>query len=191
MVAPLFALLLSPRFAFGGSAEQSRDDAINGKSLNVQPLEMNGGRTFGLTRLFESHPGVAPGDLVSGALVSHWESDEGLSLQLSHRYHIDELIRVKGAKNFVERARVAPVFFTPAIGHLDSTALPSSGETLFATDSALSENHLVEDEGGEFSTNARLHGSWCLRRRCNRGAHGEIWRATRSTTGSAESKSCI
>jgi hypothetical protein len=175
-----------------GTAEYFHDEVPNGKKLKVQPLRFNDGvadETFGLS---EAHPGVAPGDLVSGALVTHWESQESLSLQLSYRYQLDRLIRIKGAKNFVERSRVSPIFFTPAIGHLELSAFPSNNLSIAKSESNNFEEEVVEGHDVGFPTSsARLHGSWCLRRRCNRGAHGEIWRATRISADSAEREYCV
>ena len=176
-----------------GAAQYLHEGEQNGKKMKVQSLQLNGWATNELPISSVAHPGAAPGDLVSGALVTHWDSKEALSLQPSHRYRLDKLIRIKGAKNSVERSRVSPVFFTPAIGHLELSALPVNGNNLSLTEpeSAQFDKEVVDSHNVDISLgSAHLYGSWCLRRRCNRGAHGEIWRATRTSANSAECEYC-
>jgi hypothetical protein len=112
-----------------------------------------------------------------------------------NQYQLTEFVRVQGAQPHPERHRVDTVFFTPVLKPIVEM-LPSpydggggggGGEaTSDSSDTSLvSLNTQDNDRISELCSYDRVGGSWRLKHRTNRGAHGEVWRGTRIKSGAA------
>jgi hypothetical protein len=100
----------------------------------------------------------------------------------SNQYQLTEFVRVQGAQPHPERHRVDTVFFTPVLKPIvEMLPSPFEDDTSDSSDttSLVSLNTQDNDRISELCSYDRVGGSWWLKHRTNRGAHGEVWRGTR------------